>query len=117
MYRVMTCPHIKSGMRCKICEPPPEKKKPKPIKKKGKKLEERLETYKVLRVKFLKEHPCCEVENCYKFAEHVHHKSGRENELLNDVSLFMAVCPECHRKIHDFPDWALTKGYRILRTV
>ena len=55
-----------------------------------------------------------------------HHKRGREgyadNEkylldisLLHDQDYWLPVCGTHHRKIHDYPEWALENGYSELR--
>jgi hypothetical protein len=34
---------------------------------------------------------------------------------LNEAEFFLAVCFECHHKIHQDPKWAYAKDYMIKR--
>ena len=43
-------------------------------------------------------------------ATQVHHKHGRRGALLTDESLWVAVCSDCHRWIHDHPAAATLLG-------
>ena len=43
-----------------------------------------------------------------------HHRASRGSEysvLRNDASNLMALCTDCHAKIHSFPIWARELGY------
>lgn len=68
--------------------------------------------YSKLRKEFLLRRLYCDVCKV-KPVSHVHHKDGREGELLNDLSKWMAVCYLCHDKIHAEPKWAREHGYLI----
>jgi len=76
---------------------------------------------------FLENHPRCEAqwafkEGAWQFiyqcslirlraqASEVHHKAGRAGSLLLDQSHWLAVCPQCHRRIHDHPKEAIARG-------
>lgn len=89
-------------------------KKKKAIKKVSDKLKKRLEEYAVVRDKYLEENPICEVHDCFKPSNNLHHKAGREGSLLSDVRYFMACCETCHpTRIHENPIWAEKHGYTI----
>lgn len=65
--------------------------------------------YRRLRAEFLLAHPVCGC--CRKFpATEIHHRNGRAGKLLLHVPLWVAVCPLCHRLIHDKPEWARARG-------
>ncbi len=111
----MNCPKCHSyvsGDFCLICNHIIfEKKKPiTKIKKVSdkKKLNDAL--YFVLRAKFLKDNPKCFV---YPWLESIecHHKRGKIGKNYLDVSTFLAVSREAHRKIEDNPEWAKEMGY------
>lgn len=72
--------------------------------------------YTKLRREYLEAYPACEVEDCNNKAKEVHHKKGRENDLLTNTDYFMAVCPGCHHKITTDSAWAIEKGYSYQRT-
>lgn len=77
---------------------------------------EKLKIYKSLSKKFLGANKKCQakLEGCEEKASQLHHKQGR-GEHLNDVSTFMAVCPNCHDVIHNkmSMDEAVKRGLRI----
>jgi len=92
------------------CEKEYRKTNPKkPINKKSDKRKLQESIYKKIRVDFLKENSKCEA--CGKKATEVHHKNKRNNERLNDVNFFMAICSNCHRWIHDNSNEARIKGW------
>lgn len=72
--------------------------------------------YTKLRREYLEAYPACEVEDCNNKAKEVHHKKGRENNLLTNTDYFMAVCPGCHHRITTDSAWAIEKGYSYQRT-
>lgn len=63
------------------------------------------------RRKFLDENSVCPVTG--DRTEEIHHKDGREGELLLDESKWMAVSPEGHRLIHARPNEARKRGWLI----
>lgn len=73
--------------------------------------------YARLRDEYLKVYPACEVRECHNKSNQIHHVNGREGEKLTDTNFFLAVCPDCHTKIHANPKWAQDEGYVILRSV
>ena len=51
-------------------------------------------------------------EACGAQATDIHHKSKRGKNLSSQQT-FMAVCRNCHTRIHDNPAWARELGYLI----
>lgn len=77
---------------------------------------ERNKIYLAIRALFLA--ACHECEACAfvaggypHMAVEVHHKKGREGDLLFDVRFFMPVCREHHNFIHDNPEYAKQRGW------
>jgi len=52
-------------------------------------------------------------ECCGAPATEIHHKSGRENELLFDPLYFMAICRSCHSWIHNNPKEARDRKWLL----
>lgn len=75
----------------------------------------RLKEYAPLRDKYMSEHEYCEVIGCQNKAAELHHKKGRENDLLTDARYFMAICRDCHVRVDLEPEWAMSNGYSIRR--
>lgn len=68
--------------------------------------------YRKLRLLHLTKNPSCKV--CGKWpASQIHHKAGRVGKKLVDTKDFLAVCFECHEKIHHNPAWAYAKDYLV----
>lgn len=107
--------HIVSGGWCPVCENKPEKKKPKGIRPVSLKKAKLDKEYSVLGPLYLKLYPICEVVNCEKPSEQIHHKRGRDGGDQIDVEHFLAVCAVCHRYIEDHPTWAKEHGYSETR--
>lgn len=76
-----------------------------------------LQEYAKLRKEYLALYPVCEVEECQAPSTEVHHQRGKEGDRLLDTNYFMAVCPECHRKITEHSAQAIQDGYSIKRTI
>ena len=66
--------------------------------------------YYEARKEYFTTHPNCEV--CGAQATDIHHKSKRGKNLSSQQT-FMAVCRNCHTRIHDNPAWARELGYLI----
>lgn len=66
--------------------------------------------YSRLRKDHLKAYPRCGVCT-HPGASEIHHKAGREGDLLTDTSEFMSVHPPCHRWIHANPAAARKRGW------
>lgn len=77
--------------------------KRKPLKKVSKVRAKELKTYGQKRKDFLESHKVCQARliQCEGKAVDVHHSAGRNGKLLNDVSLFIALCRSCHDQIHN----------------
>jgi len=80
----------------------------------SKKRRKQNEFYSDVREKFLGNTPVCQVCQ-FRMASQVHHRRGRFGDRLNEVEFFLAVCFECHDKIHHNPAWAYRMGYMIKR--
>lgn len=89
----------------------------KPPKKISEKRNIQNQEYARLRDEYLKVYPACEVRECHNKSNQIHHVNGREGEKLTDTNFFLAVCPDCHTKIHANPKWAQDEGYVILRSL
>jgi hypothetical protein len=89
----------------------------KPVRKITAKRSKENQEYLKLRDEYLIAYTACEVEDCHNKSTQIHHMKGRENDLLLDVKYFLAVCFDCHEKITKDSNWAISKGYSILRTV
>jgi len=71
-----------------------------------------LREYSDKRLGFLRTHVLCQV--CErKISTECHHKRGRIGKRLLDFENCLAVCFDCHKKIHERPKWARDMGYLI----
>lgn len=77
----------------------------------NRRLKELLE-YSKRRKIYLRQRPLCSVCSMRR-ARHIHHIHGRNGQRLLDERFWMAICPGCHRKIHDYPALAREKGYLL----
>lgn len=96
-----------------------------PIKKISPKMIPFLERYREKRDRYLEEHTTCEVYDCGKPSNNLHHKKGRRGyaddwarnndiKLIEDERFFMACCETCHpQRIHEHPKWARKNGYLL----
>lgn len=92
---------------CRQCWSTHKQKAGKPTKQirpRSKKKEKQDKEYSILRMRYLVEHPICEVnyQGCTTHATDIHHKAYRGVN-QNNVETFAAVCRNCHTKIHLFP--------------
>ena len=71
-----------------------------------------LAEYRVVRDKYLREHPICEFHTCDCRVVELHHKKSRKY-YLSDVSIFMSVCREHHNWIHENHASAVEFGYLL----
>lgn len=90
------------------------KKRIKPV---ATKRQKQISKYYPLRNKYLEAHQVCEVDDCNNYSTNLHHKKGRENEMLINVEFFMACCSDCHpKRIHETNvKWAKKMGYLLLK--
>lgn len=104
------CPDDGPCRKAKVA--PTWRAKPKPM---SDKRSRELALYRKERIKYLKDHPQCEARLwcCIGSSSEIHHKQGRENELLNDQSKWLAICPSCHRYITDNSHEAIELGLSI----
>ena len=92
-------------------------KEKKPINKVSAKRAVENKEYARLRSDYLEAYPVCEVVECHRKSNQIHHIKGRSNELLTDVNYFQAVCDICHQRIHAEPIWAENNGYVEKRSI
>lgn len=92
-------------------------KEKKPIKKVSTQRAKQNQEYARLRDEYLSVYKTCEVVECHNRSNQIHHMQGRDGDKLTDVNLFLAVCPDCHRRITEDSAWAISQGYSILRSV
>ncbi len=91
--------------------------KQKSIRKVSDKLINLHQMYKILRDRYLKNHPICEAHlpGCSGKSDQVHHKAGRIGKLLLDDTKFLAVDSNCHRIIEMYPEMAISLGFSLPR--
>lgn len=96
-----------------VCRRVKQPKKVTRIKKVSDKRRKQNTVYSQKRNAYLKAYPTCQVGtlSCTIKATEVHHKRGREGELLTDERYFLAVCRHCHTVIEENPTWAKHKGF------
>ena len=93
----------------------------KPTKTKIKQVSEprkkKLKGYTQLRKEWLPNHPDCEanLSGCTKESTQVHHKQGREGDLLLDTTKWLAICDNCHIFITDNSKIAIELGLSLRR--
>lgn len=92
----------------------PEKKPKRRVRAQSKKQAKLSRAWHTMRGLYLAQFPWCHCEGCPRQATEVHHMRGRGRYLL-DTRTFMAVCADCHRKIHNNVGWAMEKGYMLSR--
>lgn len=120
------CNHPCCGALCRRIAKPkkvyqlkrtPIKKKPYRIKPVSEKRKGQLVLYKEKRAAFLSENKTCtaQLDGCKLKATDIHHAAGRENDLLNDMSFWVALCRNCHRKITDDTQLGIEIGVSVSR--
>lgn len=70
--------------------------------------------YSILRRDFLEKFPFCEVQlpGCTLVAGEIHHKQGRLGDKYLDVTTWVAICHNCHQKIHgSHTAWAYENNF------
>ena len=104
-----TCNTYLSTQNCKVCGVITETKKPIKIRRMSKRLETITRVYNRLRIQFLKLNPRCAVYPNLRATE-CHHSRGRGVH-LNNMSTWVAVSQEGHKKIELNPKWARENGF------
>jgi len=54
---------------------------------------------------------------CNGQVEQVHHRKGRDGELLADPEYLLPLCYPCHIYIHANPETSYQRGWMVRRTV
>lgn len=86
----------------------------KPIRRVSKKHGAMLRMYASIAKTYLETHIKCEI--CLiDDSEQIHHKAGRLGLMLVDPGNFMALCAECHDRVHRSPAWSRSQGFLLDR--
>ncbi len=72
--------------------------------------------YSARRKEFLEANPICQVvipgtDICEMRAKEVHHRAGRTGTNYLNENTWMAICPACHRWVHEHPGQARLLGF------
>ena len=105
-------------------EPRPKKKR-KRIPRESAKRKAQLRRYnETTRPYYLSAHPKCErclglskkdSRKCINESDQIHHKKGRDGELLNNTDYFLACCDPCHKWIEKYPEQSKIDGWSVSR--
>jgi hypothetical protein len=88
----------------------------KPLRRASKKRAGELKVYRSLKNYILSRHPYCEMPSrtgapsCLNKATQIHHVRGRSDNLLCDITWWMAVCEDCHAYIHEHAKESRKRG-------
>lgn len=89
-----------------------------PLKRRSVKETARLRRYEKARaVVYERSGGSCEARTpeCRGAADQVHHRKGRDGDLVDDESLLLGVCWACHNYIHDNPTISYLTGWMVKR--
>ena len=89
-----------------------------PIKRRSKKESERLRRYdRARQIVMESAQGMCEAgtNNCVGPAGQVHHRKGRDGELVDNLDYLLAVCYACHDYIHSHPHESYERGWMVKR--
>lgn len=87
----------------------------KPIKRRSDKRADQEREYNARVKKFLEGKQCAVFPG--NVATQVHHRAGRENDMLLDEEFWLPVSDEGHKFIHDNPIYSKNRGFMVLRSV
>lgn len=92
----------------------PGKKKIKPVSEKRQK---EIKQYIKDREEFLNKNTECQakLKNCSFLSDQVHHKGGREGDLLLDQTKWLAICAGCHTIVTEQSRMAIETGLSLPR--
>jgi hypothetical protein len=88
------------------------------IKRKSKKEGARLRRYEQARaIVYERSGGSCEARTpeCRGAIDQVHHRQGRDGDLIDDVDRLLGVCWTCHNYIHRNPGLSYERGWLIKR--
>lgn len=73
--------------------------------------------YSAKRIIFLAKHPMCQAHlpECQNKSTEVHHKMGREGDLLLNDCYWLSTCRSCHDFIEKNPEFAKLMGFSLNR--
>jgi hypothetical protein len=89
-----------------------------PLKSRSKKEGARLRRYQQARgIVYERSGGSCEARtpDCRGVCEQVHHRQGRDGDLIDNLNLLLGVCWACHNYIHGHPEVAYTNGWLVRR--
>ena len=89
-----------------------------PLKSRSKKESSRLRRYQQARGNvYERANGSCEARtpNCRGVMDQVHHRKGRDGDLIDDLDLLLGVCWSCHHYIHGNPTLSYERGWLIRR--
>lgn len=89
-----------------------------PIRSRAKKETARLRRYdKARHIVAERSNGYCEANtpDCRGMLDQVHHRKGRDGDLVDDVDLLLGVCWACHNYIHNNPANSYERGWMIRR--
>lgn len=86
-----------------------------PVKKVTEKRAKQNREYLKMREDFLIQYPVCQVKDCQKKSAHVHHRRGRQNDLLTNPEWFLAICEDHHIYYTEHSKEAIEKGISVSR--
>lgn len=80
-------------------------KRPKRLRARSSAMEARMKLYRAAKARFLAAYPSCQC-GCGRKSKEIHHKFGRQGDLLLWETGWIPVCSYCHQFIHSNIDWA-----------
>lgn len=89
-----------------------------PLKRRSRKEGERLRRYEKARAAVAERSGLtCEARtpDCDGALHQVHHRKGRDGELIDELDLLIGVCVSCHRYIHGNPTISYQRGWMVKR--
>lgn len=89
-----------------------------PIRSRSKKETARVRRYEQARgIVFERANGYCEANtpDCRGPMDQVHHRQGRDGDLIDDESRLLGVCWSCHNYIHSNPAISYERGWMIRR--
>lgn len=89
-----------------------------PLKRKSTKETARLRRYEKARaIVYERSGGSCEARtpDCRGVLDQVHHRKGRDGDLVDDVDLLLGVCWSCHNHIHNNPTTSYLNGWMVKR--
>lgn len=89
-----------------------------PIRRRSRKESARVARYnKAREIVFERSGGSCEARtpDCRGVSDQVHHRKGRDGDLVDDIDYLLAACWACHNYIHRHPAESYERGWMIKR--